>query len=111
MLMYRNASRRFDLVISAQQSFKTRAGKNESDVLWSPFAELQVPGYSKEHQSLGTGRATVRTLTVQGLHFKAAERVTVTVYSHGAKVRRTRATSAGSFSVEFPDVQMGRCGV
>jgi hypothetical protein len=47
-------------------------------------------------------------LVVQGTHFRAGERVTITVWTV-APVRRSTVARAGSFSVTFPDVRFGRC--
>ena len=49
-------------------------------------------------------------LTIQGLHFKARERVTVTLYTKGSSVRHATATRSGTFTVKFDtDTATDRC--
>jgi len=50
-----------------------------------------------------------RPLVVQGMHFRARERVRVTATTTEAVVRTVRATAAGAFKAQFPTVSVGRC--
>jgi hypothetical protein len=50
-----------------------------------------------------------RPLVVQGTHFRARERVRVTVTTSTAVRRTVRATDTGSFKAQFSAVSVGRC--
>jgi hypothetical protein len=54
----------------------------------------------------------VRPLVIDGTGFRARERVRVVLRQSTAEMstRETRATTAGSFSVTFTGVTLGRCG-
>jgi hypothetical protein len=50
-------------------------------------------------------------VTVQGRHFRALERVKVTLYKETAAVRtrRAKASRAGVFTAALPEVRIDRC--
>ena len=50
-------------------------------------------------------------LTVQGQHFRSRERVGVSVSGDASASQSVRASEAGSFSVRFADLTVGRCDV
>ena len=55
--------------------------------------------------------ASLRPLVVNGSHFRAKERVRVTVTTASATWKRsTVATRAGTFGIEIESVPLGRCG-
>jgi hypothetical protein len=53
---------------------------------------------------------TRKPLVVQGVHYRALERVVVTVGSVPKQIRRVRANRAGSFRVTLGAVPVPRCG-
>lgn len=55
--------------------------------------------------------ADLTPLTVSGTGFKPSERVAVYVELRGdTRIRKTRASETGRFSVSFTGVSLGRCG-
>lgn len=48
-------------------------------------------------------------ITVRGIHFKARERVRVTLFATGALVARVRTSEAGAFTAQFGDNVAGGC--
>jgi hypothetical protein len=50
-----------------------------------------------------------RPLVVQGMHFRARERVRVTATTTEAVIRTVHTTAAGAFKAQFPTVSIGRC--
>ncbi len=77
------------------------------------FCTISVAALVVAAGALGaTLRAQVRLaatspVRIAGLHFFPREAVAVTV---ARRVHRTTSHADGSFSVEFPDVSLGRCG-
>jgi hypothetical protein len=49
-------------------------------------------------------------LTLRGTHFRARERVRVTVTATDTQTRTVRTSRVGSFTTQFDDVKVGRCG-
>ncbi len=64
--------------------------------------------------SVSQGQPSLRVLkrqplVVQGLSFKPGERVEVVLYATAQTTRRATASKAGSFTVSFHEVPLGRC--
>jgi hypothetical protein len=69
---------------------------------------VAVPG------ALATTAPTLRVVkatpfVVAGAHFRAHERVTVTLVTSTTRVRRVTSDRVGSFQADFGDVTFGRC--
>lgn len=82
-------------------------------VLAPVFATLvgAVPGSGQPANELRPALRVLdrHPLRVQGSHFKARERLTVTVTAAEKRVRHSVATASGRFNATFGDVTITRC--
>ena len=74
-------------------------------------AALVLTGFAGAATGPSLRLVSVKPFVVGGRHFESRERVVVTLtVQRNRIVRRTTATTTGTFRVSFGDVSLGRCG-